>query len=188
MKRRVLLIRHAQVALRWRGRCYGQTDVGLSREGQRQSRNLARTIMRHPAAGEITTILHSGLRRASYLAELIADAAGIEPRIDERWAERDFGTWETRSWNSIWRETGNAMDRMLSDPKNFRPGGGETTVELVERSVSAWRALRAEPFIVVVTHAGPIACVRCRLERSNLARLPELRIAEAATIEILRNA
>jgi len=188
MNGRVLLIRHAQVALRWRGRCYGQADVGLSREGQRQSRELARGIMRRCAAREITTVVHSGLRRASCLAELIAEEAGIEPRIDERWCERDFGSWETRSWNSIWRETGNAMDSMLSDPEKFRPGGGETTAELFERSVSAWRALPAEPYIIVVTHVGPIACVRCRLERSSLARLPEFRIAEAATIEILQEA
>lgn len=188
MNRRVLLVRHAQVALRWRGRCYGQSDVGLSRQGQRQSRELACAIMRRRAARGITTILHSGLRRAAYLAELIAEEAGIEPRIDERWRERDFGSWETRTWNSIWRETGNAMDRMVSDPETFRPGGGETTAGLFERSVSAWQALPAEPFIVVVAHAGPIACVRCRLKGSDVAQLPQFLIAEAASIELLRKA
>lgn len=187
MKGRVLLVRHAQVALRWRGRCYGQTDVGLSREGQRQSRKLARAIVRRYSS-EITTILHSGLRRASYLAELIAEAARVEPRTDERWSERDFGSWETRTWNSIWRETGNAMDRMVSDPERFRPGGGETTAELFKRSVNARAALPEEPFVVVVTHAGPIACVRCRLKGSDVAQLPQFLIAEATSIELLRKA
>jgi broad specificity phosphatase PhoE len=142
--------------------------------------------MRRRAACGIMAVVHSGLRRASYLAELIAEEAGIEPRVDDRWRERDFGSWEERTWNSIWRETGNAMDRMLSDPGQFRPGGGETTAELFERSVGAWRALPAVSFVVVVTHAGPIACVRCRLEKSNLARLPKFRIAEAAAIEVKR--
>lgn len=182
MTGRVLLIRHGHVALRWRGRCYGQTDVGLSREGARQSRELAWAILRRRDAHGISAVLHSGLRRASALAELIGEGAGIEPCADGRWRERDFGSWEGRSWNSIWRESGSAMDRMLTDPAKFRPGGGETTSELSKRSVRAWRALPAGGLIVVVTHGGPIACVRATLAGATLRELADYRIPEGEEI------
>jgi len=180
---KVLLIRHAQVALRWRGRCYGSTDVGLSRDGARQSQEIARAILRRRDSRSIAAVFHSGLRRASHLAELIADTAGLEPRADERWRERDFGSWEARSWNSIWRESGNAMDRMLTDPAKFRPGGGETTAELFARSVRASRAVPREGLVIVVTHGGPIACVRCHLANAGLPQLAKFRIEEGETIE-----
>ena len=183
MTGKVLLIRHAQVALRWRGRCYGSTDVGLSRDGARQSQEIARAILRRRDSRSIAAVFHSGLRRASHLAELIADTAGLEPRADERWRERDFGSWEARSWNSIWRESGNAMDRMLTDPAKFRPGGGETTAELFARSVRASRAVPREGLVIVVTHGGPIACVRCHLANAGLPQLAKFRIEEGETIE-----
>lgn len=183
MTGKVLLIRHAQVALRWRGRCYGSTDVGLSRAGAKHSQEIARAILRRRDSRSIAAVFHSGLRRASHLAELIADTAGLEPRADERWRERDFGSWEARSWNSIWRESGNAMDRMLTDPAKFRPGGGETTAELFARSVRASRIVPGEGIVIVVTHGGPIACVRCHLANAGLPQLAKFRIEEGETIE-----
>lgn len=182
MKGRVLLIRHAQVALRWRGRCYGLTDVGLSRAGRRQSQDIARAVLKRRDSGKISSVFHSGLLRASYLAELIAEGAGIEARADNGWRERDFGSWEARTWNSIWRETGNAMDRMLTEPGKYRPGGGETTQELFDRSIRAWRALPSGKLIVVVTHGGPIACVRAAASRAALAELADFRITEGRSI------
>jgi broad specificity phosphatase PhoE len=123
------------------------------------------------------------MRRAEYLAELVAEATGVDARVDERWRERDFGDWETRTWNSIWRESGSAMDRMLTDPGRFRPGGGETTSNLFARSVRAWRSLRpGNGLVIVVTHGGPIACVRCLLAAAPMADLPRFRIAEGESI------
>ncbi len=183
MSAKVLLIRHAQVALRWRGRCYGQTDVGLSREGMQQSREIAGVISRRRDAGEIRAVIHSGLRRAACLAQMIANAAGVRAQVDERWRERDFGRWEGRSWNAIWRETGNAMDGMLTDPHGFRPGGGETTSELHARSVCAWQALPRGGLIIVVAHGGPIACVRCELAGAQASQLARFRPAEGECME-----
>ena len=184
MSGRVLLIRHAQVARRWCGRCYGQTDVGLSLEGFKQSKAIAGAVRQRRDSRRISTVIHSGLRRASYLAELIAAAAGIAPRADHRWRERNFGSWETRSWNSIWRQSGNAMDRMLTDPEKFRPGGGETTAQLFARSIRAWRSLPEDGFVIVVTHGGPIACVRCHLANAKLPQLGKFMVAEGAAIEL----
>jgi len=164
MSRSITLVRHTEVARRWRGRCYGSSDPGLSREGKRAAQDLARKL----GAKSIDVVIHSGLDRARYLAEQTAAVAGVTPRIDRRWQERDFRRWETRTWLSIWRESGNAMDGMLSRPRSYRPGEGETTQELKSRVIKAWNALPRQGNIVVITHGGPIAIIRAHLERRPL--------------------
>lgn len=171
--RRVLLVRHTEVALRWSGRCYGCTDVSLSRAGRRQAQAIARQLSTEP----VSIVVHSGLMRAACLAESIGRLTNAPVRVDARWRERDFGTWERRSWNSIWRETGNAMEGIITAPGHFRPGGGETTQELAERSLAAWNALPREHLVVVVTHGGPIATLRALLAGAPLEHVLQYRVA-----------
>lgn len=152
--RAVLLVRHTEVARAWRGRCYGQSDMGLSREGAAHRRTLAPEL----AAWSPEFIVHSGLRRARLLAEAVAALAGVPERAEPQWQERDFGHWEGRSWDAIYRATGNAMDGMIDAPDHFRPGNGETTMELARRSLAACDRLPAGR-VLVVTHGGPIAAI-----------------------------
>lgn len=171
VRRRVLLVRHAEVALHWRGRCYGRLDAGLSRAGRAHSHRLAQEILARHGGRNIVAVVHSGQHRAAFLAARIADGVGLAPTLDARWRERDFGSWEGRTWNAIWRESGNAMERMLTDPRGFRPGGGETTAELQARAVAAWQGLPAAGRVVVVAHGGPIACLRAHLAGADLPAL-----------------
>lgn len=163
---KVLLLRHPPVAKAWAGRCYGRSDMGWSREGQ----TLAARIVADLAATAIDAIVHSGALRTRRLAERIARGGDIVVTTDPRWLERDFGKWEGRSWNAIWRETGAEMDRMMTDPETYRPGGGESGRDLAERVLAAWAALPPEPSVLVVAHGGPIATLRTVLDGQSLAR------------------
>lgn len=153
---RILLVRHPPVAKAWAGRCYGRSDMGWSREGYRMGRDLAERLASEP----VTAIVHSGAVRTRRLAEKVAKRTGISSRTDPRWLERDFGTWEGRTWDSIWRETGSLMDKMMTHPASFKPGGGETGTELMARVSNAWGALDKEGLVLVITHGGPIAALR----------------------------
>lgn len=169
MSRQLLLIRHTEVAKFWRGRCYGSSDAGLSRAGAAHARDIAPRI----AAWQPDIVIHSDRRRTRYLAELIARLAGVDIVADSSWRERDFGTWEARTWGSIYRATGNAMDGMIDAPDSFRPGGGETTNDLADRIVGARHRLPNRR-IAVLTHGGPIAVLRrldLRLPQSALPTL-----------------
>lgn len=102
-------------------------------------------------------VFASPLRRASWPAAIVARRISVPLRIDARLSERNFGTWEGRTWDDIHAETGEAMMGMLTAPETFRPGGGETTTELSQR-VLAWRCdLPAEIDALVFCHGGPIA-------------------------------
>jgi len=128
--------------------------MGLSREGAAHRRALASEL----AAWRPEIIVHSGLRRARLLAEAVAALVGASAHADPQWQERDFGSWEGRSWDAIYRATGNAMDGMIDAPDQFRPGDGETTMELAHRSLAAFDNLPSGR-VLVVTHGGPIAAI-----------------------------
>lgn len=157
----VLLVRHTEVARRWRGRCYGRLDVGLSRDGKREAAALVRSL----AAKGGERVVHSGARRTRAIAEPLARLLGVAAECDPRWLERDFGAWEGRSWDSIVRETGSAMDGMIDDPAGFRPGDGETTYELRDRVLEAWHDLDDRSENIIITHGGPIAALCGSLNR-----------------------
>ncbi|MEH3040716.1 MAG: histidine phosphatase family protein [Sphingomonas paucimobilis] len=161
----VLLLRHPPVATAWKGRCYGRSDMGLSRAGQVQAGRIAADL----AATPIDAIVYSGAIRTRRLAGRIARGRDVPVAADPRWLERDFGAWEGRSWNAIWRETGSAMDRMMTDP-TYRPGGGESARDMADRVQAAWDALPRSGTVLVVAHGGPIATLRALLGGHPLTR------------------
>lgn len=165
----VRLVRHTAVALAWTGRCYGVSDVPLSRAGKAAATHLSTEL----AATKPAWVLHSGLARTRLLAERIAAATGAPLYEDSGWQERDFGAWEGRTWAQIYRTTGNAMDGMIDAPGAFRPGGGETTHELADRAAAAYGRLPGGNGIVV-THGGPIAALLGRQRTHAVADWPAL--------------
>lgn len=150
----IRLVRHTEVARGWAGRCYGRSDMGLSRDGAVRARTLAGEL----TDGRPDVVIHSGLKRARILAARIAALARVPLIEDARWQERDFGAWEGQSWTAIYRATGSAMNGMIDAPDSFRPGGGETTDELAARAAAALAACPPGR-VIVVTHGGPIAAL-----------------------------
>ena len=98
------------------------------------------------------------MRRTRALALPLARRLGIAPIAAPLWQERHFGAWEGRTWNAIYRATGNMMDGMIDDPHGFRPG--ETTGELITRVARALDQLPNRERIVLISHGGPIAAAR----------------------------
>ena len=161
------LVRHPPVTKDYQRRCYGQSDPGLSRAGQAMVPRLVHEL----ASLEPDIIIHSNMKRTRAIAMPLAQKLGIAPINAPLWRERDFGTWESRSWASIYRETGNAMDGMMDDPEHFRPGGGETTVDLSKRIKQALGALPKIQSVAIITHGGPIACIRAERAGAPLDQL-----------------
>ena len=130
-------------------------------------------------------VLHSGLRRTRLVAEPLCRMLGLVPVHAPLWQERDFGDWEGRSWNAIYRTTGNAMDGMINDSDHFRPGmAGETTSELVARIECALHALPTSARIVVISHGGPIAAARHLREGGDISALAAKIIAQGSFFEL----
>lgn len=168
--RRILLVRHGCVAERYRGVCYGSSDVELSDEGQQQTLALAEELSALP----ITHLVHSGLTRARVLAELIAERAGVAATVAPALAEINFGEWELRSWDDIFREVGEAVSGLIHSPATFRAPLGETTFELRDRVLAWHRELPTKGLIVAIGHGGAFGVLRGALAGVPVTKWPSL--------------
>lgn len=170
----VTLLRHTEVAGHWRGRCYGASEVGLSAAGIAAAQAIAQAGL--PAG--ITHLHCSPLRRARFLAGLVARSLALPLEVVPALRERDFGRWEGQSWDAIHAAEGDSMMGMIEAPSSFRPGGGETTQELAQRVLRWFAALPAGGHVLAITHGGPVAALRGSLAgvppRDWLALVPAL--------------
>lgn len=160
----VLFVRHTAVAEQYQQVCYGASDVELSLQGEQHARQVAESL----AEQAIDRIVHSGLMRARVLANHLSELTGLE--LEERSAlrERNFGSWELNTWDAIYREHGEDMMKMVSEPDRYRPGGAETTREFVERITDACEGLHRPGRTVVVCHGGVIAALTGLVHRLSI--------------------
>jgi broad specificity phosphatase PhoE len=177
----LILVRHPPVAKNWQGRCYGQSDAGLSREGS----NMVPDLVRRLSVLQPDVIIHSGLARTRLVADVLARQMNLPIIAQPLWRERGFGAWEGQTWNAIYRATGNAMDGMMTDPAGFRPGDtGETTAEMVRRTLAAMREIPPGKRAAIISHGGPIAAAQMLANRLSFPELPGLIIPTASYIRI----
>jgi probable phosphoglycerate mutase len=146
---RLALLRHADTAWSAAGRIQGRSDIPLSDDGRAALRAL--TL---PAACAGMRIVSSPLARCVETAALLgAPQAQREPRL----AEMSWGAWEGRRLAELRVELGGAMAENEARGWDFRPHGGESPREVLER-VRSWLAALKEPTLAV-THRGVIRAV-----------------------------
>ena len=73
---------------------------------------------------------------------------------------------------------------MISEPATFRPGGGETTLEMRDRVLSWQQSIPRDGLTVAVTHGGPIAALLGTLRNLPVAGWVDLIPAEGTWVEI----
>ena len=183
---RVLLIRHPAIARHWQGRCYGQSDVGLSSAGRFAARTItARLADVELDGGGVSEIVSSPLRRARMLAAVMSREMALPISFEPRLKECNFGIWEGQPWTTIWSQSGDAMMGMVERPHEFRPGGGETTFEVRDRAMAWLHALPDDDrTIVAITHGGPICAIRGTLEGRPVREWPGLAPDYGEVIEV----
>lgn len=153
----LLLVRHAEP--RDRDRCHGaRSDPGLSPLGHRQATNLAlRVRLLVGELGPVRRVLCSPAARAIATAVPLGRELGRPHTLDERWRERDFGTWEGRAWDELWPTVPAEVTTDAAAYLAWTPPEGETADEVAERLAPAVSgALAGDGTTVVVTHAGPV--------------------------------
>ena len=153
--RHLLLVRHGQSVWNAENRWQGQADPPLSELGEEQARDAAARL--HGAG--FTHVVASDLQRARRTAEILAEALGLDVRLDPGLREIDVGDWTglTRS------EIEARWPRELADWSEGRsesPLGGETRVHLAERARRSLTRLagQASPgeWLLVVSHGALI--------------------------------
>jgi alpha-ribazole phosphatase len=132
----------------------GKTDHPLSAEGWAQ-------FSSQTEHRSWSSIVSSPLLRAREAAQRLAKARNLALRIDDDWAELDFGVWDGRRKSELEAEPAihAALAAFYRDPPANPPPGGQSWASFETRISRALARLvdpaSASPTLVV-THAGPM--------------------------------
>jgi alpha-ribazole phosphatase len=147
---RLYLVRHPEPVIK-PDTCYGSSDLSVTPEQcDRVSAALLSTLPND------AVLFSSPLRRCAELAAKLAFGLDQRPvMFDERLAEMHFGRWELRPWSEIPRAE---IEAWVKDVVTYRPGGGESVLQMAARVRDFHdELLRSEhENVVVICHAGTI--------------------------------
>lgn len=139
----LLAVRHGRTEWNAEKRLQGHTNIPLSEEGVRQV-----SAWRLPVDPAGFRWLASPLDRAMQTARLLGVEAAPEPAI----MEMSWGEWEGRSFDDIKAGLGVDVQVNLARGIDFRPDGGESPREVMER-LQPWLAALDRP-TGIVCHKG----------------------------------
>jgi alpha-ribazole phosphatase len=172
---RLILIRHPRPVIA-AGLCYGSSDISCTTaELKRATAHVSSALdALKPAVPRDVPIFSSPLQRCAALAQRLP---GTGPSYDERLVEIDFGAWEMQAWDAIPRQE---IDAWAADVAGYRPGGGESVLDVAARVSAFDTELRqsGHECAIVVCHAGTMRLLAaCRPGRA----LVDMAMQAAAT-------
>lgn len=106
---------------------------------------------------ELEAIYASPRQRAFESAEIVARTFGLEPRVDERLGEMDFGRIEGMRYDDVAREYPELYERWMHRPTEVEFPEGETFAEMRARVLAAFTELRSrhhDATVAIVSHGG----------------------------------
>ena len=162
-------------------RVQGWIDTPLNDAGRAQARELAEAARSHDPA----VIYTSHLARARETAEMVAEALGLEPVIDERLAESQRGSWEGRLLEEIEHEEPELWAAWRRGGADFRFPDGESLGEHAERVKAALADVRrGELPALCVCHGGTIRCAFALRNSRGLDSFHELDVPNGKLFEL----
>jgi broad specificity phosphatase PhoE len=178
----ILLARHGETADNVPPpRFMGSRDTPLNDRGRDQARALAAAV----ADRALEAIWTSQLRRARGTAEIVGAALGLEPRVDERFAESHRGLWEGRVVTDIEREEPEGWAAWRRAGADFRFPGGESLAEHQRRALAALDTVREGPLpALVVAHGGTIRAIAAAGHPRGLDAFHDLEVRNGAVFDL----
>lgn len=163
------MIRHTSVEVE-KSVCYGQSNVPLSANFMNESD----TILRQFDPNETIQIYSSPSSRCTSLANEFNKK--VEPIIDSRIMELNFGEWELKKWDEIAPDD---LNPWMEDFVNIKCPNGESYQELASRTIEFLQEIVKEQQhkkIIVISHGGVI--------RSLLAHILQIPLEKSFSLQI----
>ncbi len=158
MASRLYLVRHGETNWNKETRFQGQVDIPLCEKGIEQ----AEAVSKRLAGQNFAAFFSSSLSRARETADIIAKPHNKPVQAVPDLQEMNFGYWEGLTVEEIRQKYDRESAAWWSRPLENRVPGGETLVELAERSVQAVKTIiqkYPEGQVLLVTHGGVIRCI-----------------------------
>ncbi|NLU68676.1 histidine phosphatase family protein [Streptomyces sp. HNM0574] len=156
-----VLVRHGETVWHAENRYAGRTDVALTPRGLEQAEALGAWAARQ----RIDAVLCSPLSRARRTAAPAARALGLDPRVDERLYELDFGRGEGLTRAEMREAFPERLAAFLDDPAGCHLPDGEDPSAAAARAAACLRET-AGPLpggrVLVVAHSTLLRLLLCR--------------------------
>lgn len=152
------VLRHGQTDWNVQMRLQGSTDIPLNETGRVQAHVAAKIL-----AGEgITKIIASPLSRALETAQIVGAASGLEPVVDGRLIERNFGLFEGMTIDEVHQHREDMREHMNPqadvDGKHY-PWDAEPLPEVIDRVYACINDNRETGKCLFVFHGIPFRAV-----------------------------
>lgn len=159
----------------------GRLDFPLNEKGWQQLRGKTQQL------DMWTHIVSSPLQRCALFADEVAQRCNKPLSVMDGFREVDFGDWEGRLFDEVWREQGSNVRRFFSDPVNAAPPNGEPMRVFERRVLAAWnqllQTLRGE-HVLLVAHGGTIRILLAHVLAMPLNRIANLEVPYASASRI----
>ncbi|MBB3225378.1 histidine phosphatase family protein [Pseudoduganella umbonata] len=145
----LILVRHPRPVVA-EGICYGRSDLPADPDALA---TVCEALRADGLPGDVP-VISSPLRRCAGLAQRLSPLVTFDANL----AEMDFGSWELRSWNDIARAE---VDAWAADLLHYRPGGGESVLDVAHRVAGALARIRqhGSDRAIVICHAGTMRLI-----------------------------
>jgi probable phosphoglycerate mutase len=180
---RLLLLRHGMTPLTGEKRFSGLGgDPELIADGLAQAKAAARRLAGDPRYGRIDAIIASPLRRAQQTALAVADATGLELRLEAGFRELDFGAFEGLTFAEARERYPQELADFLSSSKIAAPGGESVEQVAARAAVARDRTIVRFPrkTVLIVTHVTPIKTLICQALGAPLEAVQRMELTPAS--------
>jgi broad specificity phosphatase PhoE len=158
----LVLVRHGESVWHAENRYTGRSDIALTEQGQHEAELLGHWA----SVTQLDAIWISDLARTYDTAVPSARATGLQPYIDTRLRELDFGDGEGHTKAELRKLFPNAWKAFLDNPADHPLPGGEDPYKAAERAVSCFRDIvqtYPEGKVLVVFHSTLLRLSLCKL-------------------------
>ena len=171
----IYILRHGETVSDGPGRRYiGWRDIALSDVGVLQAEAWAERFSQI----SLHAIHTSDLSRCRDTAHRIANACGLKIKLTPEFREIHLGRWEGILFEEMRKSHPEAYAARGRDIAGYRPPGGESFIDLSDRVWPKFEAIARTTNgpLLIVTHAGVIRVLLCRLLEIPLANLFRIEI------------
>lgn len=153
---KIFLIRHAESIWNREQRIQGREDPGLSENGKRQAKSLAKRLKKE----HIQIIYSSRLKRCAQTARIISKVTKAPVKFLPEIEEIILGKWQGKTVEEVKKEYPKVYKNWLNAPSRARIPGWEGIPKFTKRIDRAFKIILnsdSANSICVVTHWGVIA-------------------------------
>lgn len=169
------IVRHGETDWNRDRRYQGQCDIPLNVVGRAQALRNGETLRAHLPALATIDFISSPLGRARETMEIVRAALALDPQayaIDERLKELSYGSWEGQLQDELPRIDPDGWTARQRDPYRWRPSGGESYADLMQRT-AAWSSSLVRDTLVAA-HGGVMRTVQAFICGLDPDRVPTL--------------